>query len=81
MPGEEMPGGVTVFAAGQGGCQRVEVGGGRGGVGGQTALGGVTGSLIGGLEILLDLDLILMAIKGFGTRNGETRHDMIKTVF
>lgn len=27
MPGEEMPGGVTVFAAGQGGCQRVEVGG------------------------------------------------------
>lgn len=26
MPGEEMPGGVTVFAAGQGGCQRVEVG-------------------------------------------------------
>lgn len=55
--------------------------GGGGGVGGQTALGGVTGSLIGGLEILLDLDLILMAIKGFGTRNGETRHDMIKTVF
>lgn len=74
MPGEEMPGGVTVFAAGQGGCRRVEVG--RTNCLGRSHRELGQGALItGGLEILLDLDLIPMAIKGFGTRSGETRHD------